>query len=377
VQINGIFANMGVSGSAKNEFAARFGAVSGTFAKRIMFILWAFAGLIAVALYQGVDALSDPDLAWGTLSRQLLGPGLLGLMLTGVLAANMSTVAAQTVSIAALFVRNVFRPLRPNLSESGAVRAGRVSMFVALAIGIIAALSMDDVISALLLVQTVSIPFGAAILLMFFWRRLTVIGTWVGLIVGIFLNVVGPFALAPLPALRSHPALVQRAAGPQGKPEAVYFDSVIRTDPANPESALQGRGRLHLELVSLRLVGIKAETLSPGDRFAARFLFNALSPFVLLILVSLLTRPPEKSRIDQFFGRMKTPVGATPKEEEAAMEATRRDPNRFQHTKLFPNSSWEFARWDKVDTIGFLICCAVSGSIIALFVGLLTWAGPG
>lgn len=377
VQINGIIANMGVSGSAKNEFAARFGAVSGTFAKRIMFILWAFAGLIAVALYQGVDALSDPDLAWGTLSRQLLGPGLLGLMLTGVLAANMSTVAAQTVSIAALFVRNVFRPLRPNLSESGAVRAGRVSMFVALAIGIIAALSMDDVISALLLVQTVSIPFGAAILLMFFWRRLTVIGTWVGLIVGIFLNVVGPFALAPLPALRSHPTLVQRAAGPQGKPEAVYFDSVVRTDPANPESALQGRGRLHLELVSLRLVGIKVETFSPGDRFAARFLFNALSPFVLLILVSLLTRPPEKSRIDQFFGRMKTPVGATPEEEEAAMEATRRDPNRFQHTKLFPNSSWEFARWDKVDTIGFLICCAVSGSIIALFVGLLTWAGPG
>ena len=74
---------------------------------------------------------------------------------------------------------------------------------------------------------------------------------------------------------------------------------------------------------------------------------------------------------------MKTPVGATPQEEETAMEATRRDPNRFQHTKLFPNSNWEFARWDKVDTIGFLICCAVSGSIIALFVGLLKWAGPG
>ena len=355
-------ANMGVSGSAKNEFAARFGAVSGTFAKRIMFILWAFAGLIAVALYQGADALSDPDLAWGTLSRQLLGPGLLGLMLTGVLAANMSTVAAQTVSIAALFVRNVFRPLRPSLTESGAVRAGRVSMFVALAIGIVAALSMDDVISALLLVQTVSIPFGAAILLMFFWRRLTVVGTWVGLTVGIFLNVVGPFALAPLPALRSHPTLVQRAAGPQGKPEAVYFDSVVRVDPSNLESALQGRGRLHLELVSLRLAGLKVETLSPGDRFAARFLFNALSPFVFLILVSLLTRPPEKARIDQFFGRMKTPVGATPEEEAAAMEATRRNPNRFQHTKLFPHSSWEFARWDRVDTVGFLICCAVSGS---------------
>jgi Na+/proline symporter len=160
VQINGIIGNMGISGSARNEFAARFGAVSGTYAKRLMFIMWAFAGLIAVALFQGPTALSDPDLAWGTMSRQLLGPGLLGLMLTGVLAANMSTVAAQTVSISALLVRNVYRPLRPNLSEAGAVAAGRWAMFLALGIGIVAALSMDNVVSALLLVQTVTVPLA-------------------------------------------------------------------------------------------------------------------------------------------------------------------------------------------------------------------------
>ena len=45
VQIHGIIGNMGVAGSATNEFSARFGAVSGTFAKRIMIVLWAFAGL--------------------------------------------------------------------------------------------------------------------------------------------------------------------------------------------------------------------------------------------------------------------------------------------------------------------------------------------
>lgn len=376
VQINGIIGNMGISGSAKNEFAARFGAVSGTYAKRLMFIMWAFVGLIAIALYQGEYALADPDLAWGTLSRQVLGPGLLGLMLTGVLAANMSTVAAQTVSVAALFVRNVFRPLRPGASESASIAAGRFSMFAALVIGIIAALSMDNLLSALLLVQTVSVPFGAAIMLMFFWRRLTVAGTWVGVLVAILLNVVGPLVLTQVPAIRTHETLVQRAVDNRGRPEPIYFDSVVRVDPANPQSALVGRGRLHLELVSLRLLGVHVESMTTSGRFAARFFFNALFPFVLLIGVSLLTRPPARERVDEFFGRMKTPVGATPAEEEEAVAATRRQPDRFDHTKLFPGSSWEFTRWNRVDTLGFLACCAVSGGIIGLFVMLLRWAGP-
>ena len=64
--------NMGVSGSAKNEYAARFGAVSGTYAKRIMIIMWSFVGLIGFAYFLGGNLLSDPDVVWGELSRQLL-----------------------------------------------------------------------------------------------------------------------------------------------------------------------------------------------------------------------------------------------------------------------------------------------------------------
>ena len=45
------------------------------------------------------------------------------------------------------------------------------------------------------------------------------------------------------------------------------------------------------------------------------------------------------------------------------MAETRRDPHRFDHVKLFPRSSWEFTKWDRVDTIGFVACCAVSGGI--------------
>ncbi|HUR58670.1 MAG TPA: hypothetical protein VM029_13240, partial [Opitutaceae bacterium] len=65
-----------------------------------------------------------------------------------------------------------------------------------------------------------------------------------------------------------------------------------------------------------------------------------------------------------------------PELEAAAMQETRLHPTRFDDTKLFPRSNWEFCRWDKVDTIGFIACCALSGVIIALFVFLLKAAGP-
>jgi solute:Na+ symporter, SSS family len=377
VQINGIVGNMGVAGSARNEYAARFGAVAGTYGKRLMFILWAFTGLIAAALFQGERSLSDPDLAWGLMSRELLGPGLLGLMLTGVLAANMSTISAQAVAASALCVRNLLQPLRPGLTETGALFAGRCAIFVLLAVGVFAATLLDNVFSALVLVQTVNVPVGAAVLLMFFWRRLTVPAVWTALIVSTALNIAGPYALAQVGSLRSHPVLTTRVEE-AGRLSPVYFESVARLDPADPASPLRGSGRLHLELVVLKLAGLEPASMTAGHRFAARFFVDALTPFLFLILVSLVTRPPERARVDRFFGKMKTPVGATPELEAAAMAETAREPGRFNRTKLFgPDSSWEFAKWDRTDAVGFLVCCAISGAIILVFWLLLRWAAGG
>ncbi|MGH8017515.1 MAG: sodium:solute symporter family transporter [Opitutaceae bacterium] len=169
VQIHGIIGNMSISGSAKNEFAARFGAVTGTHAKRIMIILWAIAGLIAIALHQGADSLADPDSAWGTMALQLLRPGFLGLMMAGLLAANMSAIAAQTMAVSALFTRYVYKYMCPNTTEQGSVLAGRIAIVVILAWGVIAAASMDDVYEAVQLLLTINVPFGAAVVLIFFW----------------------------------------------------------------------------------------------------------------------------------------------------------------------------------------------------------------
>ena len=375
IQIHGIIGNMSVAGSARDEFAARFGAVSGTYAKRVMIIMWAFCGLIAIAMYQGTLTLSDPDSAWGTMALMLLKPGFLGLMMAGLLAANMSTIAAQTMAVSALFVRNVYRYIFPNTTERGLVAAGRWSIVVILLVGVLAAANMNDVYSVVQLLLTVNVPFGAAVVLIFFWRKLTASAVWSAVVISALLNIIVPGFASMSDSIARHPTLTQEVDMGAGRRAPVYFESVVREDPTDLSSPRIGRGRFHLELLVLNTAGLDVTQLSPSGRNAARMIFDGIFPFVVLILVSLFTRRPEQSRVDLFFGKMKTPVVPDAAGDAAEMEKTRRDPHRFAHTKLFgPDSNWEFGKWDKVDTIGFIACLGVSFAILASFWFLLRLA---
>jgi hypothetical protein len=64
LQVNGLAHNMAIGGSARGEFAARFGAVAGTFGKRLMVILWTFAGLknrIDVTITEGELSMAETN----------------------------------------------------------------------------------------------------------------------------------------------------------------------------------------------------------------------------------------------------------------------------------------------------------------------------
>ncbi len=363
--------NMSIASSARNEFAARFGAVAGTFGKRIVTVMWAFCGLIAIVLFSGANSLADPDAVWGTMSRQLLGPGLLGLMLAGVLAANMSTVAAQAMAVSALFARNVYTSLRRDATDEQIVRAGRLTLVVVLILGVLVATKLSDVYTVLQFAMTINVPFGASILLMFTWRRLTAAAVWTAVIGSAVINILFPLAAQHIEPLRNSPTLTVRATDASSRTIPVYFESVLRADPADANSALVGRGRLHTELLVLRAVGVDVVNASAGSRLAGRFLIDALLPLVLLVSVSLFTRAPAGDRVRQFFGKMKTPVAATPAADLIELEETRRRPDRFDDHKLLRNSAWEFTRWNKTDTIGFAVSCAVTLAIIGAFLALL------
>jgi SSS family solute:Na+ symporter len=373
IQIHGLSHNMGIYGSAKDEFAARFGGVAGAYMKRLMIILWAFAGIIAIALF-GVGGLADPDAAWGVMSNRLLGPGFIGLMLAGVLAGTMSTLAAKALAISSLFVRNLYRHVRPDATQAQGVAVARWVIVAVLVLGVVSAEAMRDMETLVKLVLTLNVPFGAAVILMFFWRRVTTTAVWCSVLLTAFAILIAPLLASSIPAVSRHSALVQTVPNAVGRPVPVYFKEVVRVDPANPASGLEGRGRFNFECWALSRAGLDPARLTPAGRETAQFLFDSFFPFLVLFLVSLVTRPPDRARVDQFYGKMKTPVGATPELEAAAMMETRNNPHRFDHTKLFPRSAWEFARWDRVDTFGFLGCCAVSAAIIALFLFLLRWA---
>lgn len=368
--------NMGLAGSARNEFAARFGAAAGNYGKRFMTVLWAFCGLIAIALFSGTNRLADPDLVWGAMSRLLLGPGLVGLMFAGVLAANMSTIAAQAMFVSALFARNLYCVARPHATEAQIVRAGRWTIAVVLALGVIVATQLSNVYTVLQFAMTINVPFGAAVLLMFIWRRVTATAVWTAVIGSALLNILLPLAPQNIPALAGHPAFVARAVDVVGRPAPVYFESVIHTDPEDLSSPLMGRGRFHTELVLLKGLGIDPVRLGASGRLAGRFFVDALLPVFLIVVTSLLSRRPADERVDQFFGKMKTPVGATPELDRLEMEATRKAPHRFDQVKLFPHSSWEFTKWNRTDTIGFLLCCGVTFAIIGFLWLVLHLAAP-
>jgi Na+/proline symporter len=374
VQNAGLSHNMGICGSAKNEFAARSG-VSGNYLKRLMIILWAFAGLIAIAVF-GVDGLADPDATWGALSNKLLGPGLIGLMLAGVLAGTMSTLAAKALAISSLFVRNVYRQIWPGISQKQGVFYARCTIIVVLALGAVSACLMGSFFSVVKLVLTVNIPFGAAVLTIFFWRRVNAPAVWACVILSTLCILAIPVLAVKVPALRTNAGLVTVAADPAGKPVSVYFDSVVHENPDDLGSRLVGTGRFNFECWLLDNMGFNVVALTPNQRFTATFFFDALFPFVVLIVVSLITPRTDPKRVAEFYGIMKTPVGDTPESEAAAIAETRRNPARFDHTKLLPRSNWEFCKWDRVDTVGFIICSGLSGVIVMIFIGVLKWAAP-
>ncbi len=94
---------------------------------------------------------------------------------------------------------------------------------------------------------------------------------------------------------------------------------------------------------------------------------DALFPIFMVIVFSLLTRPTDPARVDRFYARMKTPVGATLEQDAVAVQESYANPTRYDHLKMFPRTNWEFTKWNRQDALGFLGCCGLVGGILIFF----------
>jgi SSS family solute:Na+ symporter len=395
VSIIAVASGMQTAGSAKDENAARAGMISGMFFKRFIMLFWALAGLLAIGLYAG--KLHDPDLIWGYMTRDLLFPGAVGLMLVGILAANMSSLDAGSVSYSALFIYNLYRPAFPKKSDQHYLFIGRIAVGVTLLGGILVALFVNNLLELFKYIISIPAIFGAPLWLGFLWRRLTKKAVIVQIFICIAIYVVIPNLFQALEWSRTHRSFLEetrpkvvtvqaRALAEDvenGKalkigekiekihriePAGVFFERVTRRDPTNLLSQKIGLGRFHAEIWVLSWLGIDFTRFSKAQLVATRFFFDALFPFIILFLVSFITKPVPKEYLDRFFAKIHTPVQKTETGERRALEEAYRNPERFEKDKLFKGSGWEILKPGKRDFLGF------GGSwLLVGFILLLLW----
>lgn len=399
VSIVAVVTGMQTAGSAKNENTARIGMIGGMFTKRVIMVFWALAGLLAIAIYGG--QLSDPDLIWGFMTNDLLVPGAIGLMLAGILAANMSTLSGSSISYAALFIRNLYKPFYPDKSEAHYLKVGRIVIAVTLLGGIGVALVVDNLLELFQYIISIPAIFGASIWLGFIWRRVTRKAVIWQVAICLVIYAVVPNLFPEIRSINHNPKLIAETqpyntfiktkalqsdvdAGRALKigqkiekevtiaPVGVFFDKVARENPDDLNSPKIGVDRFHAEIWMVSWLGFDMTKLKKSELVAIRFFFDALFPFLLLFLFSLFTRPEAKKLLDDFFTKMHTPVQKTPEEDELALARGRADFEQFQKEKIFPHSNWEFRKWKKIDYIGFFGSWVLVGLVILLLWTVVT-----
>jgi SSS family solute:Na+ symporter len=243
----------------------------------------------------------------------------------------------------------------------------------------------------------ISLPaiFGAAIWLGFTWRRVTKAAVIIQIFICFAVYAVIPNLFQSMEWARTRPGFL-RQTRPQvltistkalredveagrastvgemirkqhvNPPAGIFFENVALTDPANPDSPRIGIGRFQAEIWVLSWTGMDFSGFSKAQLNAVRFGFDALFPFLLLFLLSAVTRAVPKEDLDRFFAKVHTPVQPTPEAEEKALRHAVEHYHEIEKKKLRPGSSWEFMTPVKTDVLGFCGSWLLVGVIILL-----------
>lgn len=235
--------------SGKNEREARRGAIFGAYLKLLPVFLFLIPGMIAFALAQGAKTgvlnselahamapvLTNGDVAFPLLVAKLLPAGFKGVVVCGILAALMSSLASLFNSSAMLYTIDVYKVKHPDpnpvIAEDGRVtdseeygkklvKIGQIATVIIVALGILWIPVMKSIGDVLYLylqdVQSVLAPgIAAAFLMGICWKRATPKGGQWALISGL---IVGLTRLGAKILYTSVPG------APEGWFKAVFYD---------------------------------------------------------------------------------------------------------------------------------------------------------
>ena len=306
--------------AGKTEMEGRMGVTVGIFGKRICTVAWMLTGLCAVAMYASVE---DVDLVYGRMARELLpgiAPGLIGLFIASMLASVMSTCDSLMVVSSALFTKNIYKKfLVADKADRHYTLIGRIASVVIVICGIFFAFSLESVVHGLEIFWMVSAMMGIAFWVGLFWRRATVAGAWAG-------------------TLASFGALLFTSR--------IAFGDYVLWD---------FNAHLANELPAFMLWGDKLY-------LPWQMIIYLSAGFVVLVVVSLLTRMVPAGNLDRLYACLRTPIG--PDEPETEPFTLPPGVQPAPRDALIDHPDFEIPKPSVVGIVGFLAAWAGVGLLI-------------
>ncbi|NMB80981.1 MAG: sodium:solute symporter family protein [Ignavibacteria bacterium] len=248
--------HMAINGSGKSEMNCRTGWTYGNFTKRFATLGWAFVGVFAAALFPGL-ASDKREFAFGIAITNLLPVGLIGVMISAMIATVLAACHNYMVGGSALFTRNFYKRFTHHDStEKEKLKVARISSLVVVIGGVTVALTIPTVVDGLKYIWQITAFFGIAFWVGVMWRRANRYGVWASLIT----------------------------------------------------------------TITLSLYTGKYTPWSLGLPFEYQIAIYLPAGFISLIVVSLLTKPEPESQLNKFFALLHTPVGEENKLKEKGYE---------------------------------------------------------
>ena len=182
--------------SGRDQTQARRGTIFGAYLKLTPVFLFLIPGMIAFALkQQGVMEFDTNDAAFSTLVKDLLPKGFTGIVVGGILAALMSSLASLFNSSSMLFTVDFYQKFKPDASDKHYLWVGRLATVVIVVLGILWIPVMKGIGKVLYEylqdVQSLLAPGIAAVFLLgILSKKTTPSAGFTGLVVGFILGML-------------------------------------------------------------------------------------------------------------------------------------------------------------------------------------------
>ena len=176
---------------------------------RVIAIVWVFVGMFAAvsigllgrAIFPGAFATGgDAETVFILLSQNFFPPLLAGVVISGILAASMSSTDSYMLIVSSSLANDIYKGIfDKNASEKKVMWIARVTMLLVTVFGIVVAVGNQPIFQVVAYAWAgLGASFGPLILFSLFWKRTTFAGALSGMLAGGFMVVIWRNFIRPL-----------------------------------------------------------------------------------------------------------------------------------------------------------------------------------